>query len=56
MILYHNHPSGDATPSPEDEEFTRRLRRAAESIGIRLLDHVIVGRKACVSLKERGIL
>jgi DNA repair protein RadC len=56
VILYHNHPSGDPSPSAEDEEFTRRLRRAAESIGIRLLDHVIVGRTDCVSLKERGVL
>ena len=56
VILYHNHPSGDASPSAEDEEFTRRLRRAADSLGIRLLDHVIVGRAGCVSLKERGVL
>jgi DNA repair protein RadC len=56
VILYHNHPSGDPNPSAEDEEFTRRLRRAVESIGVRLLDHVIVGRTECVSLKERGVL
>ena len=56
VILYHNHPSGDPAPSAEDEEFTRRLRRAAESLGIRLLDHVIVGRSGCVSLKKRGVL
>jgi DNA repair protein RadC len=56
VILYHNHPSGDPSPSPEDEEFTRRLRRAAEAVGVHLLDHVIVGRTGCVSLKERGVL
>ncbi len=56
VILYHNHPSGDPAPSAEDVEFTRRLRRAAESLGIRLLDHVIVGRTGCVSLKEQGVL
>ncbi|MGH9440680.1 MAG: RadC family protein [Thermoanaerobaculia bacterium] len=56
VILYHNHPSGDPSPSAEDEEFTRRLRRAAEAVGIRLLDHVVVGRSGCVSLKERGVL
>ncbi len=56
VILYHNHPSGDPNPSAEDEEFTRRLRRAAESVGVHLLDHVIVSRGGCVSLKERGVL
>ena len=56
VILYHNHPSGDPAPSAEDEEFTRRLRRAVESLVIRLLDHVIVGQTGCVSLKERGVL
>jgi len=56
MILYHNHPSGDATPSPDDLEFTRRLQKAAEIVGVRLLDHVVVGREGSVSLRERGCL
>jgi DNA repair protein RadC len=56
LILYHNHPSGDPTPSAEDVEFTRRVARAAELLGIRFLDHVVVGREGCVSLRERGIL
>ena len=56
IILFHNHPSGDPTPSPEDIEFTRRLSRAAESMGIRFVDHMIVGREGIFSLAERGIL
>ncbi len=56
MILYHNHPSGDAAPSAEDVEFTRRLRHAADLVGVRLVDHVIVGRGGCQSLRERGLL
>jgi len=56
MILYHNHPSGDAAPSAEDLEFTRRLKHAADLVGVRLLDHVIVGRGGCASLRERGLL
>jgi DNA repair protein RadC len=56
MILYHNHPSGDAAPSPEDVDFTRRLRQAADLVGVRLLDHVVVGRGGWVSLRERGLL
>ena len=55
MILYHNHPSGDPTPSREDREFTRRLAQAAESIGVRLLDHIVVGREGCVSFREAGL-
>ncbi|MEX1246361.1 MAG: DNA repair protein RadC [Thermoanaerobaculia bacterium] len=56
LILYHNHPSGDPTPSREDREFTRRLAAAAESIGVRLLDHIVVGREGCVSFREAGLL
>ncbi|MGH9366299.1 MAG: RadC family protein [Thermoanaerobaculia bacterium] len=56
FILYHNHPSGDPSPSREDREFTRRLATAAEALGIRLLDHVVVGRDGCVSFREAGLL
>jgi DNA repair protein RadC len=56
MILYHNHPSGDPSPSAEDVEFTRRLMRAADLVGVRLVDHVVVGRSGCASLRERGLL
>jgi DNA repair protein RadC len=55
MILYHNHPSGDPAPSAEDIEFTRRLKHAADLVGVRLLDHVVVGRSGCASLRERGL-
>jgi DNA repair protein RadC len=56
LILYHNHPSGDPSPSREDREFTRRLAAAAEALGVRLLDHVVVGRDGCVSFREAGLL
>ncbi len=56
IILYHNHPSGDPTPSREDREFTRRLAAAAEAVGVRLLDHIVVGREECVSFREAGLL
>lgn len=42
LILVHNHPSGDATPSRQDVELTRRLKRCADDLGLRLLDHVVV--------------
>lgn len=44
LILVHNHPSGDPTPSREDNDITKRLKDASELLGIRLLDHIIVGR------------
>ena len=44
VIFAHNHPSGDPTPSPQDRILTERLRRASELLGIRFLDHVILGR------------
>jgi DNA repair protein RadC len=56
LIVYHNHPSGDPTPSREDREFTRRLASAAETIGLRLLDHIVVARDGCVSFRESGLL
>ena len=56
VILYHNHPSGDPTPSREDREFTRRLAAASEAVGVRLLDHIVVGREGCVSFREAGLL
>jgi DNA repair protein RadC len=56
LILFHNHPSGDPTPSREDREFTRRLAAACEAIGVRLLDHIVVGAEGCVSFREAGLL
>jgi len=55
LILFHTHPSGDPAPSLEDLEFTRRLADAGKLLGIRLVDHVILGRGGrWVSLKRRG--
>lgn len=55
LVIFHTHPSGDPNPSLEDLQFTRRMARAAEAIGVRLLDHLILGGgTAWVSLKERG--
>ena len=56
LVLGHNHPSGDATPSRDDERVTRRLADAAELIGIDLLDHLVVGDGQWVSLARRGVL
>ena len=52
LVLAHNHPSGDPTPSPEDTALTERLRRAGELLGIRVLDHVVVGQGRFVSMAE----
>lgn len=52
VVLGHNHPSGDPSPSPEDHALTRRLREAADIMGIPLLDHVIVGSHACFSYAD----
>ncbi|MBU4502279.1 MAG: DNA repair protein RadC [Nanoarchaeota archaeon] len=52
IILVHNHPSGDPTPSEEDEEITKRLFDAGELLNIKLLDHVIVGDEGCWSWRE----
>ena len=55
-VLVHNHPSGSLTPSIDDIEFTRGIRRASEIIGIDLYDHVIVSSRGFISLKEKGLL
>jgi DNA repair protein RadC len=52
ILVAHNHPSGDATPSAEDREVTDRLIRAGQLIGIPLLDHVVVAERGYVSLRE----
>lgn len=56
IVVAHNHPSGLPDPSPEDQEFTRRLSRAGELLGIRVLDHLIVCEESYVSLREAGYL
>jgi len=54
IVLVHNHPTGDPTPSREDVEFTNRFAKCGELIGIELLDHVIIGAGTYRSLKEGG--
>lgn len=56
IIVLHNHPSGDPTPSKEDLQITSRLKNAGEVIGIPLLDHIIVGDGVYKSLKEESYL
>ena len=55
LILVHNHPSGDPTPSPEDVRLTTEVARAGDLLGIDLLDHVVIGRQGHVSLRERRL-
>lgn len=55
IIVAHNHPSGDPTPSPEDVQVTRQIVKAGEMLDIDVLDHLIIGQHRYVSLKERGL-
>lgn len=54
VLFVHNHPSGDPTPSREDLEITRRLREVGELVGVRVLDHLIIGRGRYVSFVDDG--
>ena len=54
LILCHNHPSGDPTPSEDDVTLTARLQEAGEVMGVPVLDHIIIGGGRYVSLKEAG--
>ena len=56
IILVHNHPTGDPAPSSEDIAITRRLREAGEIMGIKVLDHIIIGDGEFMSFVERGLL
>ncbi|BBF42232.1 DNA repair protein RadC [Lachnospiraceae bacterium KM106-2] len=56
IILLHNHPSGDPNPSREDIETTKRVKEAGLLIGIKLLDHIIIGDNQYISLKEKGLI
>jgi len=56
VILVHNHPSGDSKPSVDDEKVTKILFDAGELLGIKVLDHVIIGKDDFVSLKEKGVI
>ncbi|MBU0495757.1 MAG: DNA repair protein RadC [Chloroflexi bacterium] len=55
VVVVHNHPSGDPSPSPEDVAVTRDLVKAGEILGIDVLDHVVIGEGRYVSMKERGL-
>ena len=56
VIFVHNHPSGDPAPSPEDIEITRRLKEVGDLMGVRVLDHVVVGRDRYFSFNDKGML
>lgn len=56
IIICHNHPSGDPTPSKEDINITNRLKECGKILGIEVLDHIIIGNGIYVSLKERAFL
>ena len=55
IIVVHNHPSGDPSPSPEDVSVTKQLIEAGRTLDIEVLDHIIIGQDHYVSLKERGL-
>ena len=55
IIVVHNHPSGDPTPSPEDVVITEALRSSGEMLGVELLDHIILAGQRHASLKEQGL-
>jgi len=55
IIVAHNSPSGDPTPSPDDVRVTEQIMRASKVLDIEVLDHLVIGRRRCVSLKERGL-
>jgi DNA repair protein RadC len=56
VILVHNHPSGDLTPSRDDISTTARLRDVGDMLGIDVLDHIIIGDNRYLSFREQGLL
>lgn len=56
IILLHNHPSGNPTPSQEDLQLTKRVQQAGDLMGIQLIDHIIIGDRKYVSFAENGII
>ncbi|MGO0861646.1 JAB domain-containing protein [Clostridioides difficile] len=56
IIISHNHPSGDCTPSPQDESITNRLIHAGDLLGIHILDHIIVSNESYFSFQENKLL
>lgn len=55
IIVVHNHPSGDPTPSPDDVKITQEIAKAGELLGVEVLDHLVIGSQRYVSLKERRL-
>jgi DNA repair protein RadC len=55
IVVFHNHPSGDPTPSPDDVAVTRAMVSAGKLIDVNILDHIVIGRTRYISLKERGL-
>ena len=55
IIVVHNHPSGDPTPSRDDIEMTRELIEAGKLLDIEVLDHIVIASRGIVSLRERGL-
>lgn len=55
IVVCHNHPSGDPTPSPEDAAITRELVKVGDLLDIDVVDHIVIGKGKFVSLKERGL-
>ena len=56
VIFVHNHPSGDPAPSNEDVDITRRLKEVGDVMGIRVLDHVVIGRERYFSFNDKGMM
>jgi DNA repair protein RadC len=56
LIIAHNHPSGEPSPSTEDQAITKRLKEAASLLGIKLMDHIIIGDDAYYSFADEGLL
>jgi DNA repair protein RadC len=56
LILVHNHPSGDPSPSREDMEVTTRLVEGGKILGIKILDHIVIGEGNYCSFKEKGLI
>lgn len=55
LILVHNHPSGDPTPSSDDVAITREIIQAGKLLGLEVVDHLVIGRREYVSLRQRGL-
>jgi DNA repair protein RadC len=56
VIFVHNHPSGDPAPSPEDIDITKRLKEVGDVMGVRVLDHVVIGHDRFFSFNDKGLL